>query len=1153
MGFKAYNHTQFHLSAGQTMREDVRLEVGAASESITVNADATLLRTESSELVHNITLTQLNNLPILVVGATSQGYRDPFQSIRLVPGIRYANGSAVNTLVINGTPSNSAQVRLEGQTQGSTRASLLGATGQTQPSVDAVEEVAILTSNFAPEFGTAGGAVINMVAKSGTNRYSGTAYDYAINEALNAHQPYTGARNVVRQHNWGFTFGGPVKLPKIYDGANKTFFFFSYEQYRERKLITNSATTVPIQAYRDGDFSNLTRQENRLIRSAAGDVRDPINRTIQSGTIFDPATEKVAANGQRYRDPFVDNKIPLTRFDDLSKKILPLIPQPTGPLAATQALNNYMAPYRQDRTSYIPSIKIDQNLGSSSRISVYYHNDRTDTPRSPTGADAFPDQITGSIKAFTYSKTARVNYDYTITPTLLLHVGLGWNDIDFGTAAILNDFDLGQMGFIGQTATVGAFPVITTGTNGNVAIGGMSGLGSGSNNTSRERRPSGNISTTYVRGGHTYKLGVEYRRETFPDQNFSNTSGSYTFGSNWTQQPSLQSTTLQQGFHGFQFASFLLGGMTNATVAAPVVAASTKSQTALFIQDNWKVTRKLTIDYGLRWDYGTYARERQGRYSSFGALVANPAADGKLGGRQFESVCQCNFADNYPYAIGPRLGMSYQLNNKTVLRGGVGVVYNSTSVATGGLSNTAFTTTPAAGSGLIIGQFKDGIPAGNIPRWPTTDPSASQGYGSVIVMPFLTDQNAGRPARLLQWNVTLQREINRDLVVEAAYVANRGSWWEANALSTVNLLSESVLRKYGFNDFTSQAEANLVNNTGLSAAQRQTLAARGVITPYPSFPIATQNVRQSLLPFPQYSGNSVQGAPLGKTWYDSFQLTVNKRLSHGVSFNVNYNYSKNLELTSSPDPFNRAIGKNLATFDLPHQLRISGLYEVPQLYGKGIPVLSSNKVVSYIFSGWGLGWYLNYQSAGIIGRPTSNLNPSMMQFLGRGPGGAQLKKDADGNFMNPWATNWTDYDGKVHSEPIDINCHCFDPTKTVVFNKDAWENIPAGQWGAQQGGIRYYRGFRIPQENANFSRTFRFSERVNLNVRVEFQNIFNRTQLPAPTGGSFGAAPTTFGNDPVTGLPTKNTGLYSGGFGTINPTSGTGGMRSGIFVGRINF
>ena len=152
---------------------------------------------------------------------------------------------------------------------------LLGAQMETQPSVDAIQEVAIQTSNFAAEFGTAGGAMINMVTKSGTNQYHGSAYDYVTNEALNAHQPYTGIRNMVKQHDWGFTVGGPVWIPKLYDGKNKTFFFWSYEQFRNKNINVSNTTTVPLPAYRTGDFSNLITAENRLITTASGTCHGP--------------------------------------------------------------------------------------------------------------------------------------------------------------------------------------------------------------------------------------------------------------------------------------------------------------------------------------------------------------------------------------------------------------------------------------------------------------------------------------------------------------------------------------------------------------------------------------------------------------------------------------------------------------------------------------------------------------------------------------------------------------------------------------------------------------------------------------------------------------------------------------------------------------
>lgn len=1156
-GFKTYTHTMFHLSAGQTMREDVILEVGQATESVTVSAEASLLKTETSELAHNVTLSQMNNLPLLSVGVSNQGFRDPFSAVRLVPGVSYTQNAASNTMVINGTPANTFQTRLDGQTQNPTGSRLMGATGQTQPSVDALQEVAIQTSNFAAEYGTAGGAVINMVTKSGTNQFHGSVYDYMRNEALDAHQPYTGLRNKVRQQDWGFTVGGPVKIPKIYDGTNKTFFFWSYEQYRNKQIITTAATTVPIDAYRNGDFSNLINQENRYLTVGGTTVKDPLGREIRSGTIFDPNNFQLV-NGVPVREVFPENRIPLSRIDPTSAKILESVPRPFGVNADRgQAGNNYQAPYDQSRTSQIPSIKIDQNLGAKNRVSFYWQNTKSDTPRTATGADNYPDLITASVSSVTSARTARVNWDYTATTRLLLHFGAGWNDTDFVLASPVIDYNaMTELGL--RQAQVRNFPRFAVGAgnaNANVAaLGGMSSLGTTTQESSYERRPSGNISATYVTGGHTFKAGVEYRLEKYPSYNFASTAGVYTFGAAWTTQPSLQTVSGAQGFAGFPLASFMLGGFSGMTMNAPTAASTSKSQTAIYLQDNWKVTRKLTLDYGIRWDYGTYAREQYGRYSSFRANIPNPSASGRLGARAFEATCGCNFAGNYPYAIGPRLGFAYQWNDKTVFRGGVGIVYDATATASGGPVNAGFSSTP--GFGQVVGLLQNGTPAEVQPVWPTFDPGASQAPGTVVAQPFTLDGNAGRPARLLQWNFTVQREINRDLVLEAAYVANRGVWWEANGLAAQNLLSESVLRSYGFNDFTSRNEADLLvtNFASLTPGQKSILAQRGITgQPYANFPITgttSQTARQSLLPFPQYTGQSIQGAPLGNTWYDAFQLTVNKRFSHGLTFNFNYNWSKNLELMSSSDVFNRANGKNLSGNDRPHQLRITAQYQVPELRNSGIAGLS-NKYVSYALSGWGLGVYMSYQSAALVGRPASTGSVPISQFLGRGPGTAQLKTDAFGDYMNPWSVDWYDYDGKHHTDPIDINCHCFDPTKTVVLNPNVWENVPNGQWAANQSSIRSFRGIRFPTENANVSRNFRFGKegRYVLNVRVEFNNVFNRTQYPAISlGTGFNDIARTF--PAGSGL---NTGLYSGGFGTINPTSGTTGQRTGTFIGRFTF
>jgi hypothetical protein len=1184
-GFKTYNHAKFHLASAQTMREDVQLEVGQTSESVTVTAEASLLKTETTELAQNVTLKQLNNLPILPVGASNSGFRDPFNSVRLVPGVQYISGSnvasgapaAVTTMVINGTPANTYQTRLDGMTMNPTGPRLLGAQQETQPSVDAIEEVAVMTSNFAAEYGAAGGAMITMTTKSGTNQYHGSAYDYGTNEALNAHQPYTGLRNKIRQNDFGFTLGGPVKIPKLYDGTNKTFFFSSLEMFKQTNIV-NDSSSVPTAAYRGGDFSNLITAESRLITRASGGtsvpVYDPFGNPIPSGTIFNPFSQRpitcntapvngnvpTCTNGStyQYRDAFVGNQIPATYFDPAALKVLALVPNPKGVnFDKGLVTNNWTSTYDTSRTSSIPSIKIDQNIGSKGRLSIYYQRTETFSPRTPTGADSLPNTITAGVSTYNTGKTGRVSYDYTITPKFLLHLGAGWNDTDFKLTPPVTNFDTyKELGIPGQVESK-YFPVIVTGASTNNQIGGMDLLGNVYATKSFERRPSGTVSASYVAGSHTFKFGADGRIEKFPNYVSSgvnaNTSGNYTFGSNYTQQPFLLGTTTNQGFNGFQFASFMLGGVSSAALVAPTALSNSKSQWGLYAQDTWKITRKLTFDYGLRWDLGTYAREQYGRNGSVGLAIPNPSASGRLGATQFENTCNCNFASNYMKGWGPRVGVAYQINPKTVFRAGFGIVYNATATASGSSTQSATSGSVPAGSGQIVSLFKDGLPAAGVHAvWPSTDPGVGQPVGTVVAMPALLDQNAGRPARLAQWSIGLQREFTRNTVVEGSYVGNRGVWWTAAGLAPLNALSQQTLNNYGFNNFTSSTEAALLTTTvaNLTAAQQSTLLARGITgLPYANFP-NTQTVRQSLLAYPQYNTNGLSGAPLGKTWYDAFQLNVTQRFSHGLSFNMNYTWSKNLSLMSSPDVFNRRLGKTYSGNDVPHQFRLTVQYVVPSMKNNGWGFLS-NKYVAYAFADWGIGAYMSYQSALVLGRPSSTSTTPISQFLGRGPGSAQLKTDAFGQYMNPFSVDWYDYSGKHHTDPLDINCHCFDPTKTTVFNTNAWTNIPDGQWGAQQDTFRYMRGIRVPQENANFSRNFRFGKegRFNFNARIEFNNIFNRMILPNPsTAGNFATAPTK-----ITDPTNPNVGLYSGGYGTFNVLSGIGNQRTGTFVGRFTF
>jgi hypothetical protein len=1149
-GFKKYLRKGLALATAQVLRADIDLAVGSSAEEVTVTTEATLLKTESGEVAQNVTVGQLNNLPILGVGETSAsaaGVRNPWALSLLVPGTQFAVGGffgGTPNIVVNGAQANTASYRVEGMDAGN-NGTLAVFTMEVQPSAEAIQEVAVQTSNFAAEFGSVGGGLFNATMKSGTNQYHGTLYDYNVNEDYNSRQPYTGLLNKARRNDYGGSFGGPVRIPKIYNGANKTFFFWNFEQYRESQVVSTTTVTVPTPAYRNGDFSQvITGAGNLPIKVAGATYADPLGRTILSGTIFDPASERpVVVNGQSVvvRDPFPGNAIPANRFDSVALNIQKLIPLPAGPNAATQIGNNYNSPQKSHRTTEIPSLKIDQTLGKG-HLAFYWSTTTTANQYpivgSPATPEGFPGPITTTIGNFDNSYTIRLNYDHTITPTLLGHVGVGYQNNKLYDDAPVTDFnpttELGLKGpFINRN-----FPTLTISGVPTTATGGMSNMGPLFQTHQYVEKPSANLSLTWVRQSHTYKIGSEWRIEGNPQVSDAqppwNNSGSYTFAAAATTQTSLQGLALSQGTGGFAYASFLLGQVTTFDLGVPAVYRFGKQQWALFVQDSWKVTRKLTLDYGLRWDYGTYPTETYGRIASFGAGVPNPSAGGHLGGVIYEATCKCRFARNYPYAVGPRIGVAYHLQPRTVLRGGVGLVHNVTNVAASTPLSYQDGGTPGFGESLF--QLQSGVPGNIHPTFPNFSPGALPLPNTVGGPPTFLDQNAGRPARQIQWSLGVQREITRDLVLEASYVGNRGVWWNAGALAPNNSMSPPLLSSYGFSVGNLNDATLLQTQIGnLTAAQKTTLAAKGIGLPYATFP-SNQTLLQSLLPYPQYSGNiSPTSAPLGKTWYDSLQTTVTERFSHGLSMNGNFTWSKNLDLMSSPDIYNRNLGKNYSINDLPLQFRLSAQYTTAVHNG----VLGKNRVLAAVFSDWGIGWYSQYQSAPILALPASAGANPISKWLGRGPGPAEVVSG-----QSLWSTNWTDLSGAHHTDAIDINCHCFDPTKNLVLNPAAWQNVPDGQWNPNLSTIRYFRGFRYPTENANISRNFRFKEgRINLNVRAEFTNVFNRTRLPQPSTLGFSANPT------ISGL----TGLYTGGFGTVVPTGGTTGARSGVLIGRLQF
>jgi len=1162
-GFKKYIRQNVVVSVAGTARIDVTLEVGAATESVTVTEAAPLLKTESGELSHNMTTERVDNLPVINLGfgAGVGNVRNPLQAINLIPGSSFAND---NTLRVNGMPANTQAIRIEGQdaTNGQHREF----NQVVQASLDAIQEVTVQTSNFAAEYGQAGGGYFNYTMRSGTNSFHGSAYDYFVNEVLNAGTPFTDAgvtdslrkgqhiRNAQRRNNYGFTVGGPIVIPKVYNGHDRTFFFFNFEQFRENQVVANGLTTVPTLDYRRGDFSKATINPLTI---AGQPAIDALGRPLTQNQIFDPTTTRTAPDGSSVRDPFPGNIIPPTSIDPVAAKIQAFIPLPLN----SALVNNYPIPaYTNFRHTTIPSFKLDHSVTATIKLAWYYSENRNYTPN----ADGLPAPITAALANDSVARTTRINYDQSITPTMLLHLGAGL--LYLNQSSLTPQFNQSSLGWGGNFSASQLFPNMTF--NGDTARGGFAYVTGyfAPYQYFKDVKPTGNASLTWVKGNHTIKFGGEGLFEGFPTHTYSRSQGVYTWAQAqtadvWQDGKAINAST------GFPYASFFLG--LNGTLADGAQASMRLGNHSFagYIQDSWKVTRKLTLDYGLRYDYVTLLREQYGRMSSAEFDRPNPAAGGRLGTVLYEATCNCTFNHNYPWALGPRLGAAYQITPKTVLRVGAGVAYGTApNQANVGRSANDFLTLSSPGFGEPASLLRDGNPLapgnrfGNPPLvWPDFSPRYPIEVAPGVrppISPFIAiDRHSGRPPRILQWSIGLQRELTHNLVVEAAYVGNRGVWWTAPVLSIEDYNSldpQSLKANWGL-DITNAADRALLTtriNSPAVLARFPWLANPNNV--YPGFP-ATQSLNQVLRPVPQFLGApGFFGPPLGTTWYDSLQTKLTKRLSSGLTVDSAFTWQKELNLgvgadttylTPAPnlinDVYNRNQNKQISGFSRPFILVTSFRYTTPRLSADR----GGMKAVSWALRDWNFAGVLRYQSGEVLRTPASN-NGLL----------TQLARDRSNNPAT-WGGGSTFWNRT--GQPLfnfDPNCKCFDPTTQIVLNAGAWSDAPAGQFGTAAAYYNNYRWQRQPAESLSLGRTFGLDKenRTKLDLRVEFFNVFNRLFLASPA--EVGKLTQSAGPNPAAPTVRNPQGAVTSGYGFVNTFNGNGSSpRTGQIVARFSF
>jgi hypothetical protein len=685
------------------------------------------------------------------------------------------------------------------------------------------------------------------------------------------------------------------------------------------------------------------------------------------------------------------------------------------------------------------------------------------------------------------------------------------------------DYDIvGQTGLRGSSTDPGGFPRLNNLITG--SQGGLSGnLGPTNANRYTETKPTAVASATIIRGNHTYKFGGDWASNRWSDQNTRGAQGIYNFDEAQTAIPGLGATNVGGGTLGFNYASFLLGNAADASVSNPQDPQIRKGNFSLYVQDTWKATPKLTLDYGLRYDYTNVWREVHDRQASFDPTVANPSAGGRLGGTAYEGYgpgrCNCVFGEPYKFGFGPRLGLAYQINDKTVLRAGWGFVMGQTAsggyITNGQIVGVGFNTKLYNNSfGFPGASLQDGL------AWEygelydaTFDPGVLPTNGVPSSHPVFYDRSSGRPPRVNQWNISLQRSITENLSVELAYIGNRGAWLQSDSMVQQNAMTIGAISAAGF-DITNAADRAILTSPWTSAEAQ----ARGVTAPYANFP-TNQLTIQALRPFPQFNGTQngirTRWNMSGNSWYDALQIKMTKRATHGLDVSGSFTWSKTTMIGADGtvnDIYDRESNKFLSSADTPLMLTFGFTY-LTQPAG-------SNRILRALTRDWNFGGVMSYTSGALIRAPQAQNN--LQTYLFRGT-----------------------YANRVDGQDLylqDLNGGKVDPNKDFVLNPAAWSDPAPGTWGNFGGYYDDYRQKRRPVEQLGVGRTFRFTERLSFEIRAEFFNVFNRIPIGNP--------------DSTNALATQkrnSAGVPTGGFGRINASSLSGSPREGHLLLRIQF
>lgn len=976
-GFRTFVEQGINLALTQTLRKDISLQLGDTADTVNVVAGIAVLETDSTSLGTAIRSEIRDNLPL-------KGRSSLFM-FTLTPGVvnnRYGEDTRPNDTITNiffsanGAPVAATDVFVDGASN-TVNVNRGVNISQWVPSVDSIAEFKLEMGTLSAEYGRSGGSITNMVIKSGTNSLHGTAYEFFRNSALDANLYF--ARGQGRKlaafsaNTYGFALGGPVWIPKLYDGRNRTFWFASFEGAREGNGQDNTLS-VPTAKMRAGDFSEVPQP-----------IYDP----------FSVAT----VNGVPTRTPFAGNLIPITRQDPVAQKIITYWPDANrpSPNAAQPWVQNYGFSGKWPRNYDMFVTKIDHRF--SNVWSTFFRLNKGN------GLLVFPNDFNG-IATQGRNVVNRPNIGaswgntFLVNPSTTFDVRLGYARGKEDNVPWSDGFNLTSLGFSPQFAALtqrAAFPTI--------GVTGFTGLANSPLIADVGHTYVLQTNVSHQRGKHVFKTGADLRLLYGNFFRNTNPSGSFSFSNAWSNGPSALTPVTNSGF---PMASLLLG-LGGGSLANNNGVSILNKYSGFFFQDDYRATTKLTLNLGLRYEYETPRTERYNRATrGFDYTSASPLkvpGINSVGGLVYAGV---NGLDRGIYNpdrnnFAPRIGFAYNMAQKMVVRGGYALHYMPVvgSVDPVGYSTTTSVVTSQDGV-TPKDRLSNPFPAGLAPAT-----GNSLGLATLLGQNISYVDPSDVTPLLHTWNLNIQREVFSKSLLQVGYVGSRGIHITSDPQTTISENINQVPDQYLS---MGRALLDTVPNPYFGSIGVGQLAG------------ATVQRQQLLRPYPQFLNITRNLATYGNTVYHSFQTKFEQRLWHGLTTIVSYTWSKNIgDIGPYQNNYNRAVERAVTSFDVPHRLTITTSWDMP--VGKGRRYLGNiSKPLDLLIGQWNMSTFSTFQSGfplsfgvnqntlfltgagaqrpNVIGDPMAGISGSITDRLGNYFNTAAFAQPADFTFGN---------------------------------------------------------------------------------------------------------------------------------------------------------